>query len=677
MFKMLFLAALLSFLCLPAFCMNISHKYSQAKTYNSLSKLPLGSVTAKGWIKEQLERSKEGMGGHLDELEPDMIARPFVDHGRFYQLPHHASPDDPTFASGWSAEISGTYWMGLVELAFTLDDPELKAKAEAWVNKVLANQEPEGYLGGYGKDTNRLVDYNPWSANWCYRALLSYYEATERKDVLEAVHKGLLWFCDNFKDVKTDYAGPTIIESLCVVYAYTGDARLLKLAEDWQAWLNENSGQRNRVSQMLSDEFIFGSMHSVAYGEDTKHPAIIYCVNGNEEYRKASVNGFEKALKKQVQKTGAPSASCELLSPVGSVLESEYCNLMTYNHSYSWLIEATGDASWADHIERCLFNGIQGARRKDEKGVQYNVAPNQLYATRDSSKYGDVPDKGAFAPVFYVACCNTKAVGAVPEFVRDMVYEDKEGRLYLTCYGPAEVKSGTLSFEMDTLYPFRDTVTLKITGGNSDILYFRVPEWCSSPSAALNGKKQKLQKAASGYASVAAPLKAGDELVFTFPMKVKISRVDDSYTARRYPLCVERGPIVYAIDVPAAWNTYNGLKITPETDTWPWFEARPDFANLGEWSPWAYALDAKTKAKDIKVVEKPAEGYVWENPPVVLEVPMYRTDAAAGRGCWQFRNYEEWSFRTVEEAPRMVTMVPHGCTNLRVTYVPDLANREK
>ncbi|MBO4548771.1 MAG: glycoside hydrolase family 127 protein, partial [Abditibacteriota bacterium] len=184
-------------------------------------------------------------------------------------------------------------------------------------------------------------------------------------------------------------------------------------------------------------------------------------------------------------------------------------------------------------------------------------------------------------------------------------------------------------------------------------------------------------KTGDGFAALKGNIREGSLINLRFPMKIKISRVDDSYTARRYPLCVERGPIVYAIDVPAAWNTYPGLKITPETDTWPWYEARPDFANLGEWSPWAYALDEKTKASDIKVVEKPAEGYVWENPPVVLEVPMYRTDAAGGRGCWQFRNYEEWSFHLAEETPRMVTMVPHGCTNLRVTYVPNLANREK
>ena len=90
--------------------------------HSRLTPLPLGSVTAQGWLKTQLERSKAGMGGHLDELEPEMIAKPFVDRS-------HKSKVSP----GWSGEISGTYWTGLVQLAFTLDDEELKAKARKWV----------------------------------------------------------------------------------------------------------------------------------------------------------------------------------------------------------------------------------------------------------------------------------------------------------------------------------------------------------------------------------------------------------------------------------------------------------------------------------------------------------------------------------------------------------------
>ena len=169
--------------------MNIPQRQTIVPTYQKLSKLPLGRITARGWLQEQLLRSKEGTGGHLDELEPDMIATTFINYSAFKRMPGATKDADPTFAAGWSSEISGTYWTGLVQLAFTLNDPELIAKAERWVNGVLAHQEPDGYMGGYPPHTDRKADYNAWGTAWCYRAMLSYYEATGRQDVLEAVNQ--------------------------------------------------------------------------------------------------------------------------------------------------------------------------------------------------------------------------------------------------------------------------------------------------------------------------------------------------------------------------------------------------------------------------------------------------------------------------------------------------------
>jgi phage terminase large subunit-like protein len=58
--------------------LNIYQEKSVVKTYNKLHKLPLGSITAKGWLKDQLIRSKEGTGGHLDELELYKNAIPYT-----------------------------------------------------------------------------------------------------------------------------------------------------------------------------------------------------------------------------------------------------------------------------------------------------------------------------------------------------------------------------------------------------------------------------------------------------------------------------------------------------------------------------------------------------------------------------------------------------------------------
>ena len=525
--------------------MNILPEKKKIPTYNKLHRLPLGSVTAGGWIREQLLRNKNGIGGHLDELEPDMIATPFINYSAFKSLPPSNKPADPTFAAGWSSEISGSYWTGLVQLAFTLDDQELKDKAAAWVDGVLAHQESDGYLGGFPPYTDRMVDYNPWSAAWCYRALLSFYEATGRTDVFDSVYRGLLWFCDKWKNKKTDYVGSVIIEPMIVVYSYTDDRRLLDFCTDWLSWLEENSTWQNKISQYLSDELPYGSMHAVAYGEDLKHPALVYCATGEEKLLAASINAAKKALKRIVQPTGGPSSCAEYLSPKGATCETEYCNFNTFNHTYAWLAMITGEAAWGDNMELALFNGAEGARKKDERAIAYMTAPNQLFANHRSSLTGIGPDMGTYAPCFRTACCPTQAIQIIPEFVRTMCLADESGDPYLFCYGPCRINSDRFSFEVDTLYPFRDTIRIHIKNADSLKLRIRIPGWCSNPSIRINEKDATLIPQGNGYSIPDVLLNSGDEIALRFPMEIKIEKVDDSAANSKYPICISRGPLVY------------------------------------------------------------------------------------------------------------------------------------
>jgi hypothetical protein len=77
-----------------------------------LCRLPLGAIRAKGWLARQLRVEARGMSGHMDELEPDMIGNPYITRSRKEGV-----------SAAWCAEISATYWTGLVQLAFTLNDP--------------------------------------------------------------------------------------------------------------------------------------------------------------------------------------------------------------------------------------------------------------------------------------------------------------------------------------------------------------------------------------------------------------------------------------------------------------------------------------------------------------------------------------------------------------------------
>ena len=121
------------------------------KTYNKLKRFPLGAIQADGFLREQLLRGKDGMAGHLWELEPGMIADPFI---RKTVVDQWQSGDQ----LGWGAEISGNYWSGYIRHAFVLNDADMIARATEWVNTMMTRQRPDGYLGTYDEEGADIYD---------------------------------------------------------------------------------------------------------------------------------------------------------------------------------------------------------------------------------------------------------------------------------------------------------------------------------------------------------------------------------------------------------------------------------------------------------------------------------------------------------------------------------------
>ena len=77
------------------------------KKTKKLTNLPLGSIQPTGFLRDQLIKSRDGMGGHLDEIEPGMIADPYI---KKTLVKAWGDRDQ----SGWGAEISGSYYRSLV-----------------------------------------------------------------------------------------------------------------------------------------------------------------------------------------------------------------------------------------------------------------------------------------------------------------------------------------------------------------------------------------------------------------------------------------------------------------------------------------------------------------------------------------------------------------------------------
>jgi DUF1680 family protein len=595
-----------------------------------------------------------------------MIAKPYIDR-------NHKSQVIP----GWSGEISGTYWTGFVQLAFTLNDEELKAKARKWVYGTLALQEEDGYLGSYRKTENRLEDYSAWSSNWCYRALLSYYDATGDTAILNAVHRGLLWFVKNWEgDQKTSYAGPTLMESMIVVYLKTGDEKLYNWCLDYIKWLDKNDKYHQGMASLQRDSLEYNEDHVVAFGENVKHPALIYLAGGGPEYLEASINGIKQIMAKCWQPNGAPSSNFEWDSPPSAVHVTEYCNFSTYLNTFSWMACITGKAEYGDLMERILFNGAEGARKKDERAIGYMSSPNQLFATMESCRFGNIKSSfEVYSPCYQVACCPTQSVRTIPEYIRAMFLRDKDENLYLPAFGPCSVhfssKEGTaLTILEETSYPFDETITLHIKASTPWKKQFmlKIPSWCKNHEIKLNGVAVIGSVNADGYLPVESTWN-DDTLTIFFGMTPRVVSVKDVYFPKEPLQAIECGPLVFAIQYPVFWTPVAGTPLTPLPKDWSWFDASYISKEKPNQPPF-YALKlAELNGGSVIVKKRYESAYPWENSPLRLEVPMHRTKQAypVYRGSQYSTLMAYGNPVTADSASEVIEMVPYGCANLRMS----------
>ena len=645
-----------------------------------LEPLKPGEIVARGWLKGQLELSLAGMGGHLGEIEPDQMEKPYVT--RDYDPANGARG-----IVGWCAEMGGEYAFGTAMLAYALDDPALIAKAAARVKAAMVLQEPDGYLGAYRPSDDRQKDYNAWGCHWFYDTMLLEYYRTGNKAILDAVHRGLLWFVQNWSgEKKTDYAGPTIIEPASVVYKLTGDKRLLDFCEEYAAWLDKPG--RRRGATFTTFPLKRHGYHVAAIAARLKAPAALAYASGKRAFLDAALKShgdFHDGVGWQA--TYAPCADGEWVAAPSCVGETEYCDFIFYQQLFAWFASLTGDVGFADATERLVFNAAQGARAKDERTIGYMTSPNQWYATLDSSRWGPESFYHVYAPNMNAACCPANSISLYPFYVLNAV--SREGRdLRVMNYGPYDVRTKIggrdVRVASETDYPFGQRVTLRVLAdGWNGALRLRRPAWAERMTV-MRGRKFCPVAEKGGVVTVAGPWKGEESVIVDFGWQPKVRVVRDRDFDKDPLKTVEWGALVFAQSVVEKWSRVERPKpgwgkdsAPPQPKDWPWL------AISCAKEPVAYALPQGLSPADIRVERTGAAGLPWQKPPVKLVVPMLRASAAypaqnrrePGVGSKYKGTHTPIPSAGLIEADagavrEAVELVPFGATCLRTTCFP-------
>jgi len=268
----------------------------------------------------------------------------------------------------------------------------------------------------------------------------------------------------------------------------------------------------------------------------------------------------------------------------------------------------------------------------------------------------------------------------MPDYLFGMAMTDADGGIYISSYGPANLDLGDLTLEADTHYPFRDTVTFTVHGSSANKpVNLRIPSWCAAAEVTVNGVAVEGDKKPGTYFRAGNTWNDGDVIVLRLPMNVTVRRLNDGDSWGHFPLVVEYGPLVFSLPIPEVWKPIAGHPHTPLPEGWSWYDVEPDLINdpggdvyeqivlrkhnIG----WNVAIGENLDLSSVEITEHEG-GYVWENPPLTIKLPGYK--ALFAYAPYVRKTQEVYQAPIDVHGELTLTLVPYGCTCLRITCFP-------
>ncbi len=625
---------------------------------NAFYLLPLGSIRPAGWLKDQLRIQANGLSGHLDETWADV------------------GPNSGWLGGSGESWERGPYFLdGLVPLAYLLDDPRLKAKAQRYIDWTLDHQAPSGMIGPASND-----DW--WPRIVMLKVLTQYQEFTGDPRVLPVMDKYFRYQLQELprRPLRDWGKFRWQDELLSVVWLYnrTGSAYLIELANllhkqgyDWMAQYANFQYTRRITAEYIKLEEGGGlkdlalATHGVNNGQAVKTGPVWSQVSGSETDRKAVL----RMISELNTYHGLPNGmfSCdEHLAGLDPSQGSELCTVVEYMFSLEQSLAILGDPSLGDRLEQLAFNALPGAFTDDMWAHQYNQEPNQVECSLHHKPWTtDGPESNLYGLEPNFGCCTANFHQGWPKFTNSLFLlsgtQDtaQEDGLVAAAYAPCEVHTSLRGVDVhvveDTGYPFHGTVRLSIHPASpvSFPLQLRIPAWAAGATIHVNGQTAPPPVAGS-FARIDRTWKPGDRVEITFPMKPRISRWFNNSIA------VERGPLVFSYNIGESWVKLRDRGMTADWQVFPG-------------TAWNYALlvdpgkpDQGIDAAETEVGEAP---FTSHHAPVRLSVKARRINA------WRA---EDGAADPLPQSPvasdqpeETVTLVPYAAAKLRITAFPE------
>lgn len=457
-------------------------------------------------------------------------------------------------------------------------DPELEKKADEWIDKFAAAQQPDGYINtfytltGLDKRWTNMDKHEMYCAGHMIEAGVAYYQATGKRKLLDVCIRMTDHMMSQFGPGKRHWVpGHEEIElALVKLYQTTQEQKYL----DFAYWLLEERGHGHGT---MGDE---GKWNPVYYQDivpvrqltDISGHAVrcmyLYCgmadvaaLKNDTGYIAAMDRLWDDVVHRNMYITGGIGSSrdnegftedydlpkldayCETCASVGMVLWNQRMN------------QLTGDSKYIDVLERSLYNGALA-------GI--SLGGDRFFYVNPLESKGDHHRQEWYG----CACCPSQLSRFLPS-IGNYIYASSDDALWVNLYigntGQIRIGETDILLTQETDYPWDGSVKLTISTSQplEKEIRLRIPDWCKTYDLSINGKRINVPKE-KGYA-VIKDWKSQDVIALDMDMPVEIVAADPHVKENFDKRAIQRGPLVYCMEEIDNPVYFDQIQLSPST----------------------------------------------------------------------------------------------------------------
>ncbi len=536
---------------LCALCVSVASPASAAEAPLAQAPLPPGAVAeVGGFLGQRLEANAR----HLLRFDAERFVR---------------MAEEKTYRD-WAplGEQAGKWLEAAIFASEQPGNAELRQKAEGVLKRLIAAQEPSGYLGvtdpKLRTDLKPLRGMDAYELYYTLHALVTAAERWGNPEALAAAKRLGDFLIAAVGPGKAEFfplpreatmagrpehfglEGTLLAHPMARLARVAGDAKYL----DWSQWVASRLDRWSGCGTL-------SNLGLVAEGKMKLHeiqpnvPAHALHLNlfalleqfratGDKALLRTVMGAWADALAGRSYVTGGVGVGGSYrpehdLPNTGDVADT--CAAASWLELNQRLLELTGDPAHADAIERLLWNGLLAAQTAD--GAGWRGATPLAGWTQEGG-----PD-----------CCSSsgpRILTMVPALVYGRTRDGIAVNQYVASTLRTKLASGTgLTLRQVTDYPAGEAVEIEVSPARAErfALLVRLPAWCEKPAVAVNGQALPERPGRDAtYVAIAREWRQGDRVAVTLPMGPR-------WAAGRHGnaglFCLRRGPLVYALDT--AW----------------------------------------------------------------------------------------------------------------------------